>query len=215
MRRDRDLDEVLPLRRIAAALALLALPAWGGHQSDPLAARSLGRADAPVVVYEMSDFQCPYCRQFALTVFPTLEREFVHTGKVRFVYVNLPLTALHRHALAAAAVAMCAARQNRFWPVHDLLFQRQERWAAQEEPGPYLLALADSAGADSAELAQCVTSRATEPEIRADAARAARSGAHSTPTFYIEGSLLEGAAPVEAFRQVLDSIYRSKTTRVR
>ena len=215
MRRDRDLDEVLPLRRIAAALALLALPAWGGHQSDPLASRSLGRADAPVVVYEMSDFQCPYCRQFALTVFPTLEREFVHTGKVRFVYVNLPLTALHRHALAAAAVAMCAARQNRFWPVHDLLFQRQERWAAQEEPGPYLLALADSAGADSTELAQCVTSRATEPEIRADAARAARSGAHSTPTFYIEGSLLEGAAPVEAFRQVLDSIYRSKTTRVR
>jgi len=215
VRRDRDLDQVLPLRSLAAALALLVLPAWGGHQSDPLASRSLGRAEAPVVVYEMSDFQCPYCRQFALTVFPTLEREFVHTGKVRFVYVNLPLTAIHRHALAAAAVAMCAARQNRFWPVHDLLFQRQERWAAEEEPGPYLLALADSAGADRAELAQCVTSRATEPEIRADAARAARSGAHSTPTFYIEGSLLEGAAPVEAFRQVLDSIYRSKTTRVR
>ncbi len=215
MRRDRDLDEVLPLRSLALALALLAPPVWRGHQSDPRASRPLGRADAPVVVYEMSDFQCPYCRQFALTVFPTLEREFVHTGKVRFVYVNFPLTALHRHAVAAAAVAMCAARQNRFWPVHDLLFQRQERWAAEKEPGPYLLALADSAGAEPAELAQCVTSRATEPEIRADAARAARSGARSTPTFYIEGSLLEGAAPVEAFRQVLDSIYRSKTARVR
>src|SRR5713101_6403026 len=143
---------------------------------DALAARAKGRADAPVVVYEMSDFQCPYCREFALTVFPTLDREFVQTGKVRFVYVNFPLTAIHRHAVAAAAVAMCAARQNKFWPVHDLLFQRQERWAGAEQPGPYLLALADSAGADPAELAQCVTSRATEPEIHADAARAARSG---------------------------------------
>src|SRR5207247_4964623 len=122
------------------------------------------------------DFQCPYCRQFALTVFPTLEREFVHTGKVRFVYVNFPLTAIHRHAVAAAAVAMCAARQNRFWPVHDLLFQRQERWAAQEDPGPYLLALADSAGAHPAEPPQCVTSRATEPEIRAVDQCARRQG---------------------------------------
>ena len=215
MWRDRDLDQVLPLRRLAAALALLALPAWSGHQSDPLAPRSRGRASAPVVVYEMSDFQCPYCRQFAVTIFPALEREFVETGKVRFVYINFPLSQIHPHAVAAAAVAMCAARQNRFWPVHDLLFQRQERWAAEQEPGPYLLALADSAGADPAQLAQCVTSRATEPEIRADAARAARSGAHSTPTFYIEGGLLEGAAPVDAFRQVLDSIYRSKTARVR
>ena len=215
MRRDRDLDQVLPLRSLAAALALLVLPAWGGHQSDPLASRSLGRAEAPVVVYEMSDFQCPYCRQFALTVFPTLDREFAATGKVRFVYVNFPLTAIHRHAVAAAAVAMCAARQNKFWPVHDLLFQRQEGWAGAEQPVPYLLALADSAGADPAQLAQCVTSRATEPEIRADAARAVRAGAHSTPTFYIEGGLLEGAPPVDAFRQVLDSIYRSKTARVR
>jgi len=215
VRRDRDLDEVLPLRSLALALALLAPPAWRGHQTDPLASRSLGRADAPVVVYEMSDFQCPYCRQFALTVFPTLDREFVATGKVRFVYVNFPLTAIHRHAVAAAAVAMCAARQNKFWPVHDLLFQRQERWAGAEQPVPYLLALADSAGADPAQLAQCVTSRATESEIRADAARAVRAGAHSTPTFYIEGGLLEGAPPVDAFRQVLDSIYRSKTARAR
>jgi protein-disulfide isomerase len=163
----------------------------------------------------MSDFQCPYCRQFALTTFPPLEREFVRTGKARFVFVNLPLTQVHRHAVAAAEVAMCAARQSKFWPVHDLLFQRQEQWAQRERPGPYLLALGDSAGADRAPLARCVASRATEPEIRADAERAARAGAKSTPTFYIEGGLLEGAAPVEVFRQVLDSIYKSKTARAR
>src|SRR5881296_327881 len=207
----------LRFRRVLVIACALAAVADGNGQTapDPLAARSKGRRDAPVTVYEMSDFQCPYCRDFTLNTLPALEREYVQPGKVRFVFINLPLTSTHSHAVAAARVAMCAARQNRFWPVHDLLFQRQERWAAQEDPGPYLLALADSAGPDPAELAQCVTSRATEPEIRADAARAARSGARSTPTFYIEGSLLEGAAPVEAFRQVLDSIYRSKTTRIR
>jgi protein-disulfide isomerase len=203
------------MRRIAAALALLAVPGWRGHQADPLASRSLGRVDAPVVVYVMSDFQCPYCRQFALTTFPPLEHEFVRTGKARFAFVNLPLTQVHRHAVAAAEVAMCAARQSKFWPVHDLLFRRQEQWAQKEQPGPYLLALGDSAGADRAQLARCVASRATEPEIRADAERAARAGAKSTPTFYIEGGLLEGAAPVEVFRQVLDSIYQSKTARAR
>jgi protein-disulfide isomerase len=199
------------MRCAVAACALLAAVSFGNRQSDPLAARSKGRPDAPVTVYEMSDFQCPYCRTFALTTLPLLEREYVASGKVRWVFINLPLSQVHPHAVAAAEVAMCAARQNRFWPMHDLLYQRQERWAHQIEPGPYLLALGDSAGLDRARLAPCVTSGAARAEIRADSARAARAGAHSTPTFYIEGGLLEGARPVELFRAVLDSIYGAKT----
>src|SRR5207245_5367665 len=128
-----------------------------------------------------------------------------------YVYAS----AIMRTGVVVAADAMSSVRKNKFWPVHDLLFQRQERLSGAYQPVPYLLALADSAGADPAQLAQCVTSRATEPEIQADAARAVRAGAHSTPTFYIEGGLLEGAPPVDAFRQVLDSIYRSKTARAR
>lgn len=199
-------------RRFATAFALLSLFPTGGRQSAPLVARSMGRADAPVTVYEMSDFQCPYCREFALNTMPALEREYVQTGKVRFIYINLPLTQIHPNSAAAAEVAMCAARQNRFWAVHDLLFQRQGRWAKQEEPGPYLVALGDSAGLDHAKLLDCLTAKATQPEIQADVKVALRAGANSTPTFYIEGGLLEGAAPVEVFRQVLDSIYQSKTS---
>ena len=194
---------------LCAALLVPLSPTYS--QRDPLASRSKGRADAPVTVYEMSDFQCPYCRDFTLNTLPALEREYVQPGKVRFVFINLPLTSTHAHAVAAAQVAMCAARQNRFWPVHDLLFRRQPQWAGLADPGPYLLALGDSGGLDHARLAQCVRSKATEPEITADAARAARTGANRTPTFYVEGGLLEGAAPVEVFRQVLDSIYRGKT----
>jgi len=204
----------LPASGAGGAL-LLALVGGAAGQADPLAPRTKGRADAPVTVYEMSDFQCPYCRTFALTTMPALEREYVRTGKARFVYINFPLTQLHPNAVAAAEVAMCAARQNKFWAMHDLLFERQEEWAPRREPGPYLVALGDSAGLDRAHLLECLTTAATRPEVEADARRAAQAGARSTPTFYIEGGLLEGAAPVEVFRQVLDSIYQSKAGRPR
>lgn len=198
----------------AAIVGLLLFTLTPPHpQGDPLAARSRGRPDAAVTVYEMADFQCPACRVFALETMPVLEREYVRTGKVRWVFVNFPLTEIHANAVAAAEVAMCAARQDRFWDVHDALFQRQPQWAPLREPETYLVALADSAGADGAGLLPCLTARATLTEIEADAQRAARSGARSTPTFYIEGGLLRGAAPVAVFRAVLDSIYRVRTAR--
>ena len=196
----------------SATLALLAPQGGGSRQTrDPLAARSKGRRDAPITLYEMSDFQCPYCRAFALGTMPLLEQEYITTGKVRLVYVNLPLTSVHPNAQAAAHVALCAARQDRFWAMHDLLFRHQDQWAALPSPRAYLLALGDSAGLDRAGMTRCVTSGATAAVVRADAERARRSGATSTPTFYIEGALLEGAAPVTVFRAVLDSIYQSKT----
>jgi protein-disulfide isomerase len=187
--------------------------AWG--QAEDLAARTRGRADAPITIYEMSDFQCPYCRQFALETMPALAREYIQPGKVRLIYINLPMTHIHPHAAAAAEVATCAARQGKFWAVHDLLFLRQPQWAAQQEPSHYLVALADSAGVDHAKLVRCVSSKAIGAAIDADVAAAVRAGATSTPTFYIEGGLIEGAAPVAVFREVLDSIYRSKTTSAR
>ncbi len=199
------------IRNVVAGAAALLVLGSDLTQPDPLAARTKGRSDAPVTVYEMSDFQCPYCREFAMSTMPLLEREYIEPGKVRFVYINLPLSSVHRNAATAAEVALCAARQQRFWPMHDLLFRHQDRWAALASPQAYLLALGDSAGLDRTLLAGCVTSGATAADVRADAERARRSGATSTPTFYIEGALLEGAAPVAIFRVVLDSIYRSKT----
>src|SRR5436305_13474840 len=97
-------------RAVFAGAALLVL-ASGATQSDPLAARAKGRPDAPVTVYEMSDFQCPYCRSFALTTMPLLEKEYVQTGQVRFVYVNMPLTTRHPHSAASAGLASADARQ--------------------------------------------------------------------------------------------------------
>jgi len=194
-----------------AALALAAGPTVSGsaQQDDLIAARTRGSPTAPVTVYEISDFQCPYCAEFALETMPTLEREYVATGKVKFTFVNFPLP-MHRNAVPAAELAMCAARQGKFWQVHDLLFRNQERWGGLAEPGSYLLSLGDSAGANRDALGACVRDGAVRALVRSDAEGAVRSGAHSTPTFYIEGGLVVGAQPIEVFRTVLDSIVRVK-----
>ena len=183
-------------------------------QADPAAARTKGRPNAPVVVYEMSDFECPYCRDFSLHTFPSIEREFIRSGKVRWTFINLPLPSVHQHAMLAAEVAMCAGRQGKFWPVHDRLYQRQSTWAARQDAHASLLALAESAGVNRARLAACMSSGTTRPAIAADTAAAHRAGARTTHTFFIEGGLIEGAAPIEVFREVLDSVYQSKTDTV-
>jgi protein-disulfide isomerase len=176
-----------------------------------LAPRTKGAATAPVTVYEMSDFQCPYCRRHALQTLPELERDYIATGKVRWVFVNFPLTQLHDNAVPAAELAMCSGQQGKFWEVHDLIFRNQAAWAPLKEPGAYFLTFADSAGLDRTALQKCLVSRETVDEIEQDAVGSVRSGANSTPTFYIEGGLLEGAQPVRVFRQVLDSIHAAKS----
>ncbi|HEX2451511.1 MAG TPA: thioredoxin domain-containing protein [Gemmatimonadales bacterium] len=198
-----------------AALLMAGAPGLLTAQAakDPLASRSKGSAGAPVTVYEMSDFQCPYCRKHALEVFPALEKEFVQTGRVRWVFINFPLVSIHANAVPAAELAMCAARMGKFWPVHDLLFQHQETWAPLKEPGPFLLSLADSVKLPRASVTKCLESEVARAEIQADAEGSQRSGASSTPTFYIEGGLLVGARPVELWRQVLDSIYATRSSK--
>lgn len=179
--------------------------------TDPLAARAMGSRTAPITVYEMSDFQCPFCRRHALETWPAIEREYVATGKVRWVFLNYPLTSLHPNAAAAAQFAMCAADAGKFWPVHDLLYKHQETWAPLKDPAPFLITLADSVGIPRERMLSCLQSPKARETVEADAAGAARAGATSTPSFYVEGGMIAGAYPIAVFRQVLDSIYRVKT----
>ncbi len=192
-------------------LLLVLLPLVGVQQLDPLAARSKGRPSAPVTVYEMADFQCPACREFALTTFPVIERDYIQAGKVRWVFVNFPLSSIHKNAIAAAQIAMCAARQNRFWAMHDALYQKQQQWAGLSLAWPALIALADSAGVGHDSLVSCLNTRATVDAIALDAQGSRRAGANATPTFYIEGGLAEGAIAAADFSRILDSVYRAKT----
>jgi protein-disulfide isomerase len=180
-------------------------------QNDYLAARTKGSASAPVTVYEMSDFQCPFCRAHTLQTFPQIEREYVATGKVRWIFINFPLNSIHPNAIASAEFAMCAAKEGKFWEAHDLLFLHQEVWAPIRNPGPFLLSLADSLKISRPQVTTCLQEGEMRELVASDAQGAVRAGASSTPTFWIEGGIMAGAHPIAVFRQVLDSIYRVKT----
>ncbi len=203
------------LRRcMTGALILMAAPLAAQTAAETAASlvpRTRGVATAPITVYEMSDFQCPYCRRFALNTFPELDRDYISTGKVRWVFINFPLSMIHPNATAAAEVAMCAAKNGKFWEVHDLLFRNQPTWAPLTEPGAFFLTLADSASIPPDAFRKCLVDRATLDEVASDARGATQAGASSTPSFYIEGGLLPGAQPVAVFRQILDSIYAVRT----
>jgi protein-disulfide isomerase len=212
VRSDRHLDEVGPTLNRALLLSTLLLGTAPAQARDSLAARSKGAATAPVTVYEMADFQCPACRLFTVTIMPALDSEYVRTGKVRWVFIHLPLTSIHPNAMAAAEVATCAGRQGRFWPVHDALYLRQDSWARLKDPRDTLIALAQRAGVDRGKLKACLQSETVRAEVERDAERAKRAGARATPSFYIEGGLMEGAPYTpDPMRQVLDSVYAART----
>ncbi|HET9603778.1 MAG TPA: thioredoxin domain-containing protein [Gemmatimonadales bacterium] len=178
---------------------------------DSRDARVMGRRDAPVTIYEMSDFQCPFCQRHALETLPILEREYIETGKVRYIFINFPITEIHPNALPAAELGLCAARQRKFWPLHDLLFRTQKSWAPLENPENALLGLADSVGMNRQATLACLADTTIAAAVEAEAVASARTGANATPSFYIEGGLLVGAQPIEVFRPILDSIIAERS----
>ncbi len=199
--------------RLLALLCLL-LPAVAAAQQDTLIApRAKGSPTAPVTVYEMSDLQCPFCKHFAEQTFPAIEREYVRTGKVRWVFVHFPIPQLHPNAVAAAEFATCAMKQGKFWPAHDRLYATQEKWEGLTDPAPYFLSLVTPLGLARDAMNACLAGPEAARWVKSDAAGAARAGASSTPNFFIEGGMMEGALPIEVFRQVLDSVVTAKTTK--
>jgi len=180
---------------------------------DPLVMRTKGSPTAPVTVYEMSDFQCPFCKRQVDETWPILQKEYITTGKVRWIFINYPLVAIHPNAVPAAELAMCAGRAGKFWEAHDLVFRHQKVWGPLKDPGPFLASLLDTLKLRRPQVLQCLEKGEARAEIQGDVEGSIRAGAQSTPTFYIEGGIMAGAQPVELFRQILDSIYRARTTK--
>lgn len=167
--------------------------------------RIRGAESAPVWLVEVSDFQCPYCKQWHDQSFAAIDKEYVRTGKVRLAYLNYPLTSIHKNAQAAAEAAMCASVQGKFWPLHESLFETQPRWEGTEDPTSTFDSLAVAAGANQAAWRRCMSSHATAALIEADRDRTSGAGVSSTPTFFIGDRKLEGAYPVDSFRVAIDA----------
>jgi protein-disulfide isomerase len=167
-------------------------------------ARIRGNPAAKVWMIIASDFQCPYCKIWHDSADMTIRREYVDNGKVRLAFVNYPIST-HQNAEPAAEYAMCAAAQNKFWEMHDAIFEAQERWTSLANPNPVFDELAGRAGIDVAALQACASSDKMLPLIHADHEKATRSGVRATPSFFIGSQLLEGVQMPADLRKVLDA----------
>ena len=156
----------------------------------PLGDRSLGKDDAPVTIVEYASMTCPHCAHFHETTYPELKKRYIDTGKVRFIFREFPLDPL---AAGASMLARCADK-DKFFPLVETLFQMQRTWAV-EKPIPPLMAIAKQAGFTQQSFDECLANQQMLNGLEETRTRAAQKfNVNSTPTFFVNGKQLRGAA---------------------
>ena len=174
--------------------------------------RTKGAEGAPVTIVEVSDFQCPYCRQFASGTYTQIDSAYVRTGRAKLVYINLPLS-IHANAYSAAEAAMCAGAQGRFWKMHDRLFATQGDWGPQPDAVQRFERLAQALSLDMAAYRDCTVNDRTASIILNDAMQAGGAGIQGTPAFILNGPggqrALSGTVSFEQFATEMNAVLGS------
>lgn len=215
----KELEEIKNLLRGADAAARRAAAAAQPPPDISLNVDGLpfkGERNAQLTVIEFSDYQCPFCARYARETFPQVDRDYIKTGKVKYVVSDYPLEDIHPQALDAAQAAACAQEQGKFWEMHDQLFSNQHALSRAE-----LSLHAQAVGLNVPAFQQCLFAGKKEAQVRQARAEAARAGADGTPTFFIglttpNDSKVKivrafvGAQPYANFKQVLDTLLAAK-----
>ena len=182
-----------------------------GSQTDGEAALGVparGDKDAPVVMIEYADFQCPFCGQFARDIEPYLVEEYVESGILRIEWRDFPYRG--QESVNAALAARAAQEQGKFWEYHDTLYENQGSPNSGAFTDEKLVALAEEAGLDAERLGSDFTSGKYEGVVSRDFEEAASKGVPGTPTFFINDKPLVGAQPVEAFEEAIEEALQEK-----
>ncbi len=175
----------------------------------------LGEKDAPVTIIEFSDYQCPFCRKFWTETFPLIKKEYIDTGKARFVYRDFPLDSIHPAATPAAIAAECVREKGKdaaYWKMHNKIFSEGNILDSGSENGP----VTKTAQFGNAELKKwakdigydisgCLDSNKYANEVQGDLTDGSSAGVQGTPAFFINGKILSGAQPFAAFKQAIDA----------
>lgn len=162
---------------------------------------ALGRADAPLTMVEFTDLQCPFCRQFILTSFNDIKKNWIDTGKLRYISRDFPLE-FHAQAMPAARAARCAGEQGKFWEMRLELLRNANLLSTD-----YIAKTASELKLESKPFGSCIASSKYDAEIRAETAEGAELGVGGTPTFImgrttatsVEGPMVVGALPYAQF----------------
>lgn len=169
---------------------------------------SRGDSTAKLTMVEFLDYQCPYCGQFIRETMPQIDKEYIQTGKIRYVAMNLPLEGIHKSAFKAAQAAACAGEQGKFWEMHDRLF-------ANQQTIDQLKSHAEAVGLDVGKFEQCLDGGSQAAQIRSDMAEAQKAGLTGTPAFFLAYTdpksntiktvgRLVGAQPYASFKAAID-----------
>jgi protein-disulfide isomerase len=177
-----------------------------------------GKPDAKVTLIEFTDYQCPFCSRHTRAVLPQLEKDFIETGKIRYVLRDFPLSSLHPQAPKAHEAALCAGEQGKYWEMHDQLFDHQKELEAGKLPD-----YAQAAGVSDASAFQtCLDSGKYEARINASLKEGKEAGVRGTPSFLLGHTeangtvkavkLIRGALPYSFFQQQIDALLNPKKT---
>jgi protein-disulfide isomerase len=165
----------------------------------------LGSPTAPVEITEFADYQCPVCQTFTLMQMPTVKERLIDTGRLRLRYRDFPLD-IHPQSRLAAHAAACAADQNKYWQMHDLLYEGQGDWAFSKGASSTLHGYAKSLGLDVGAYDACMTSAKYAGRIQASYDLAIRYGVGGTPTLMVGNKLWTGRVDSDAITHLVDSL---------
>lgn len=174
---------------------------------------ALGRPDAPLTMVEFTDLQCPFCRRFILTSFEEIRKNWIDTGRLRYISRDFPLAELHAQAMSAARAARCAGDQGKFWEMR-LGLMRNANLLTPE----YIQKAAADLQMDTKAFAACAASNKYDADIQSEMQEGLKLGVTGTPTFIVgrttasavEGPLLVGALPYAQFDAKLRSLLDGK-----
>jgi protein-disulfide isomerase len=171
-----------------------------------------GKADAPVTMVEFADFQCPFCGRFVTDSLQQIEKKYVDTGQVKFVYEQYPLP-FHPNAQPAAMAAECANAQGKFWPMHDKLYATQTTWESLDNTAVKntFKQYAAGLGLNTASFNSCLDSSKYSDKIQKQSSLGSQYGVSGTPTFYIGNqkagyTQIVGAQPITSFEQMIKQL---------
>jgi protein-disulfide isomerase len=173
-----------------------------------------GKADAPVWIVELADFGCGYCAKFAAETMPALDSLFTTTGKMNWRYVPFVLGSFP-NAQQAAEGALCAAKQGRFWQMHDKLYEKRREWMKSSNAVVTVARIASEAGVHAAQYGVCVKGKAVTGELMRNNELARAMLVRGTPTFVINGEVVPGALPRDVFVKGIDAVHKAVTTKTR
>ena len=167
----------------------------------------IGSESAPLEVVEFADFECPACGSFATLAEPDVRARLVNTGIIRFRFMDFPLS-MHRNTRPAHGAAWCAGEQGKFWEMHDIIFQNQDRWngEATTRPEVVLTELARQIGLNIPQFDSCLKTGKYVGQIQANFDEATRRNVISTPTFFIGNRKVATALPYDQFKKHVDEV---------